>query len=34
VLRVTIPVSQQARPRKIDVAGGGGEAIDVGGSDT
>jgi HSP20 family protein len=33
VLTITIPVSQQARPRKIDIAGGGGEAIDVGGSE-
>jgi HSP20 family protein len=33
VLTITTPVSQQARPRKIDIAGGGGEAIDVGGSE-
>ena len=34
VLTITIPVSQQARPRKIDIGGGGSEAIDVGGSNT
>jgi HSP20 family protein len=34
VLSITIPVSQKARPRKIEVTGGGGEAIDVGGSNT
>jgi len=28
---ITIPVSQQARPRKIDIGSGSG-AIDVGGS--
>lgn len=33
VLTITIPVSQKARPRKIDIAGGGGGAIDVGGSE-
>jgi HSP20 family protein len=33
VLTITIPVSQQARPRKIEISGGGG-AIDVGGSNT
>jgi len=34
VLTITIPVSQQARPRKIEIAGGGGGAIDVGDSST
>jgi HSP20 family protein len=34
VLRITIPVSQKARPRKIEISGGGGRAIDVGGSNT
>jgi HSP20 family protein len=34
VLTITIPVSQQARPRKIEISGGGGGAIDVGGSTT
>lgn len=36
VLTITIPVSQQARPRKIEISGGGGRggAIDVGGSNT
>jgi hypothetical protein len=32
-LTITIPVSQQARPRMIDIAGGGGEAIDFDGSE-
>ena len=30
VLRITIPVSQKARPRKIEISGGGGKAIDLG----
>jgi HSP20 family protein len=30
VLTITIPVSQKARPRKIEISGGGGAAIDVG----
>jgi HSP20 family protein len=34
VLTITIPVSQKARPRKIEVTGGSGGAIDVGGSNT
>ena len=34
VLTITIPVSQQARARKIDISGGGSGAIDVGGSGT
>jgi HSP20 family protein len=33
VLTITIPVSQQARPRKVEISGGGGEPIDVGSSD-
>ncbi len=33
VLTITIPVSQQARARKIDIGGGGGGSIDVGGSE-
>jgi HSP20 family protein len=33
VLTITIPVSQQARPRKIDVGSGSSGAIDVGGSE-
>ena len=32
VLTITIPVSQKVRPRKIEISGGGSEAIDVGGS--
>jgi HSP20 family protein len=34
VLTITIPVSQQARARRIEIGGGGGGAIDVGGSST
>jgi HSP20 family protein len=34
VLTITIPVSQKARPRKIEISGGGGGAIDVGGSNS
>jgi HSP20 family protein len=34
VLTITIPVSRQARARKIDIGGGGGGPIDVGGSST
>jgi HSP20 family protein len=33
VLTIMIPVSQRARPRKIEISGGGG-VIDVGGSDS
>ena len=33
VLTITIPVSQQARPWKVEISGGGGEAIDIGSSD-
>ena len=33
VLTITIPVSQQARPRKVEISGGGSGAIDVGGSE-
>jgi HSP20 family protein len=33
VLTITIPLSQQARARKIEIGGGGGGAIDVGGSE-
>jgi HSP20 family protein len=33
VLTITIPVSQQARPRKVEISGGGGEPIDVSSSD-
>lgn len=32
VLTIKIPLSRQARARKIDIAGGGERAIDVGGS--
>ena len=34
VLTIRIPVSQQARPRKIDIGSGSSEAIDVGGSES
>jgi HSP20 family protein len=34
VLTITIPVSQKARPRKIEISGGGGGAIDVGGANS
>jgi HSP20 family protein len=34
VLTIAIPVSQKARPRKIEISGGGGRAIDVGDSST
>lgn len=34
VLTIRIPVSQQARPRKIDIGSGSGGAIDVGTSGT
>ena len=33
VLTITIRVSQQARPRKVEISGGGSEAIDIGSSD-
>jgi HSP20 family protein len=33
VLTIRIPVSQQARPRKIDIGSGSSGAIDVGGSE-
>jgi HSP20 family protein len=34
VLTIAIPVSQKARPRRIEISGGGGRAIDVGDSST
>jgi HSP20 family protein len=34
VLTITIPVSQKARPRRIDVSGGSSGTIDVGGSES
>ena len=34
VLTITIPVSQKARPRRIDVSGGGSGTIDVGSSES
>ena len=34
VLTIGISLAQQARARKIDISGGGAEAIDVGGSDS
>jgi len=34
VLTITIPVTQKARSRKVEISGGGGGAIDVGGSNS
>jgi hypothetical protein len=34
VLTITLPVSEKVRPRKVEIGGGGGGAIDVGDSST